>query len=335
MSYAPEAVLCTVFVALPVLACPAVVFVETSSDITENATVIALPSVIASADKIERPLEMVQASIAVVDSVSLFTHWNLPLSGDRSVSGGVRIERMSADIIPTDVDHSNRGWTYVSPKLSLHYQIPPSNQWYISASRGVRAVGYNIFVSSLNYPSYSREDIWSYETGLKGLALDKQLRYSLAAYVMKVDNMQMQPAVGVIYTASAAKVTSKGVDLDLDCLLGGGWQMTGGLAFNHTTYDSYQNGATNYAGHYDTFAPRFNGHLDLRYTVPMRWYAQGSVVGASKIYLDAGYAFGHWKVAAYTNSAINKKYDAEGYNAGYYTIYSPPREVGARQTWHI
>ncbi|MFD2883665.1 hypothetical protein ACFS4T_16690 [Pseudomonas lini] len=55
---------------------------------------------IASADKIERPLEMVPASVAVIDSVSLFTHWNVPLSGDRSVSAGARIERMSADITP-------------------------------------------------------------------------------------------------------------------------------------------------------------------------------------------------------------------------------------------
>lgn len=74
---------------------------------------------------------------------------------------------------------------------------------------------------------------------------------------MKIDNMQvqMQPAVGVIYTASAAKATSKGVELDLDYLLGAGWQVTTGVAFNHTTYDSFQDGATNYAGNYNTFAP--------------------------------------------------------------------------------
>lgn len=287
------------------------------------------------------------------DSVAFFTHWNVPLNDDWSVSAGARIERMSAGITPTGGGHSSQDWTYVSPKLSLQYQINASNQWYISASRGVRAGSYNIFVSRLNYPSYSPEDIWSYETGLKGWALDKQLRYSLAAYVMKIDNMQvqMQPAVGVIYTASAAKATSKGVELDLDYLLGAGWQVTTGVAFNHTTYDSFQDGAANYAGNYNTFAPRLNGHVDLRYTAPQRWYAQGSVVGTSKIYLDAGnryerngygllnlvvgYPFGQWEVAAYANNTLNKKYDAEGYNAGYYTIYSPPRELGARLTWHM
>lgn len=74
-------------------------------------------------------------------------------------------------------------------------------------------------------------------------------------------------------------------------------------------------------------------------------------MGTSKIYLDAGnryerngygllnlvvgYPFGQWEVAAYANNTLNKKYDAEGYNAGYYTIYSPPREVGARLTWRM
>lgn len=287
------------------------------------------------------------------DSAALFNNWNVSLSDTWSVSVGGRIERMSAAIIPTGGTHQSQDWTYFSPKLSLQYQINPSNQWYISASRGVRAGSYNIFVSALNYPSYSPEEVWSYETGFKGWVLDKRLRYSLAAYLMKVDNMQvqMQPTVGVLYTASAARATSKGVELDLDYLFGGGWQVIGGLAWNRTTYDSFQDGTANYAGNYNTFAPRLNGHIDLRYTAPPEWYAQGSVAGTSKVYLDAdnryerngyallnlvaGYPFGHWEVATYANNVANKKYDAVGYNAGYYTVYSPPREVGVRLTWRM
>ena len=285
-------------------------------------------------------------------SLALFTHWNVPLTDTWSVSAGARIERMSAEISPTGGVRKKQEWTYVSPKLALQYQIDPSNQWYASVGRGVRAGGYNVFVSALDYPSYAPEENWSYETGFKGWALDKRLRYSVAAYFMKIDNMQvqMQPTFGVLYTASAAQATSKGVELDLDYLLGGGWQLMSGLAWNRTSFDRFQDGATNYAGKTNNFAPRLNGHIGVRYTAPQGWYTQASLVGTSKIYLDAsnesqrngyglvnlvaGYQRGKWEIAAYANNVADKRYDAVGYN-GRYTIYSPPREVGARLTWRM
>lgn len=286
-------------------------------------------------------------------SLALFTNWNVPLTDAWSLTAGGRIERNSAEVHPASGVRKKEDWTHFSPKLALQYQINPEHQWYASVSRGIRAGGYNIFVSTLDYPSYDPEENWSYETGFKGWALDKRLRYSVAAYFMKVDNMQvqMQPAPGVVYTASAAKATSKGVELDADYLLGSGWRLTGGLAWNKTTFDSFQDGASNYAGKYNNFAPKLTGHVGLRYDAPQGWYAQASVVGSSKIYLDAanqyqrngyglvnlvaGYQRGNWEIAAYANNVGNKTYDAAGYQGGYVTIYSPPREVGVRLTWRM
>lgn len=284
-------------------------------------------------------------------SVALFSNWNLPLTDAWTLSAGARVERMTAAISPAGGTHKSEDWEYFSPKLTLQYQFNPQNQWYITAGRGVRAGGYNVFVSTLDYPSYAPEEIWSYETGFKGWVLDQRLRYAIDTYLMKIDNMQVQvqPAVGLIYTASAARATAKGVELDLDYLLAEGWQLLGGLAWNRTTYDSFQDGTASYAGNYNNFAPKLTGHADVRYTAPNGWYAQAGVVGTSKIYLDpanryerngyglvnlvTGYRKGDWEVATYANNVANKRYDAVGYNAGYYTVYSPPREVGLRLTW--
>lgn len=286
-------------------------------------------------------------------SLALFTNWNVPLSDTWSLSTGGRIERMSSQVSPESGVQKKQSWTYFSPKLALQYQINPLHQWYTSVGRGIRAGGYNIFVSALDYPSYAPEESWSYETGFKGLALGQRLRYSVAAYVMKIDNMQVQtqPILGVIYTASAAEATSKGAEFDLDYLLGGGWKLIAGLAWNDTTFDYFQDGIVNYVGKYNTFVPKITGHIGLRYIAPQGWYAQASVVGSSKLYLDAdnqykrngyglvnlvsGYRLDGWEIAAYANNVANKKYDAVGYNAGHYTIYSPPREVGMRLTWRM
>lgn len=91
--------------------------------------------------------------------------------------------------------------------------------------------------------------------------------------------------------------------------------------------------------------------MSLRYDDPEGWYTQGSLVGSSKVYLDAanqyerndyallnlvaGYQLGDWELAAYADNIGDKRYDAVGYQNGFVTIYSPPREVGMRFTWRL
>lgn len=287
------------------------------------------------------------------NTAALFTHWNLPLSADWSLAAGARIERSEVELHPRGAASQKKGWTHVSPKLALQYQITADQQWYVSASRGVRTGGFNILAPMMGYPSYDPEKNWSYETGLKGWLLDKRIRYSLAAYIMDIDDMQVMqmPTVGMMYITSAATATSKGVELDVDYLLGGGWQLKGGLAWNRTRFDHFQDGAADYDGKRNPFAPDLTGHIGIRYDAPQGWYTQASVTGSSKVYLDAanqyqrngyglvslvaGYQRGNWEVAAYADNMTDQRYDAVGYQNGFVTVYSPPREAGLRLTWRM
>ncbi|WP_275630328.1 TonB-dependent receptor [Pseudomonas sp. 273] len=287
------------------------------------------------------------------DTAALFTHWNLPLSAKWSLDTGARVERNEVELHPRGATSQEKGWTHVSPKLALQYQITANHQWYVSASRGVRTGGFNVLAPAMGYLPYDPEKNWSYETGLKGWLLDKRIRYSLAAYVMDIDDMQVMqmPTVGMMYITSAATATSKGVELDMDYLLGDGWQLKSGLAWNRTRFDRFQDGAADYDGKHNPFAPDLTGHIGIRYDAPQGWYAQASVTGSSKVYLDAanqyerngyalvnlvaGYQRGNWEVAAYTDNATDQRYDAVGYQNGFVTVYSPPREAGLRLTWRL
>jgi len=51
--------------------------------------------------------------------------------------------------------------------------------------------------------------------------------------------------------------------------------------------------------------------------------------------LVAGYQRGSWEIAAYTDNATDQRYDAVGYQNGFVTVYSPPREAGLRLTWRL
>jgi len=291
-------------------------------------------------------------------TAALFTHWNMPLTDTWSIAAGARVERNTAEIEPAGVTREKRTWTDVSPKLALQYQFSPEHQWYISASRGIRAGGYNIFATGIGgYPAYAPEKAWSYETGFKGFALDERLRYSVAVYVMDIKNMQVmqQPARGVTFISSAATATSKGVELDADYLLGralgGNWRVQTGLSWNHTRFDRFLDGANDYSGKHNPYVPAINGYVGLHYEASQGWYAQASVRASGKMYLDPGNAYqrngyglidltvgyqrGDWEIAAYAHNLANKTYDAPGYQGGFVTIYSPPREVGLRVTWRM
>ena len=49
----------------------------------------------------------------------------------------------------------------------------------------------------------------------------------------------------------------------------------------------------------------------------------------------AGYPFGRWEVSAYVNNLADQRYDAVGYQNGFVTVYSPPREAGLRLSWQL
>lgn len=286
-------------------------------------------------------------------TVALFTHWNVPLNDTWSLSAGARVERSKVEIAPQGASKQDRDWTHFSPKLALQYQFAPEHQWYVSASRGIRTGGFNALSATTNYAAFEPEKNWSYEMGFKGWAMDKRLRYSVAAYFMEIEDMQVMqmPMPGVMYITSAATAQSKGIELDVDYLLGHGWQLKGGLAWNRTRFDRFIDGTADYSGKRNPFAPDLTGYLGIRYDAPQGWYAQAQVRGTSKVYLDAansykrngyglidlvaGYQQGNWEIAAYVNNAANKTYDAVGYQNGFVTVYSPPREVGMRLTWRM
>ncbi|WP_437880016.1 TonB-dependent receptor [Pseudomonas sp. LRF_L74] len=283
---------------------------------------------------------------------ALFSHWTIPLNDAWSIQAGARVEHTKVEFQPRGGASRSLNDTHFSPKLALQYQIDADHQWYFSASRGVRTSGFNLLSPGLNYAAFEPEKVWSYETGLKGWFADRRVRYSLAGYYMDIDDMQVtqMPTPGTLYITSAATATSRGIELDLDYMLGHGWQLKTGVAWNRTRFATFRDGSANYDGQHNPFAPDYTGHLDLRYDAPAGWYGQASLVGSSKVYLDAansylrggyaqvnllaGYRLQNWELAAYANNLTEQRYDAVGYQNGFVTVYSPPREFGLRLTWN-
>jgi iron complex outermembrane receptor protein len=292
-------------------------------------------------------------------SSALFTHWNVPLGGAWSVSAGARVERNAVRFTAGDGAGNagsaarKAGWTHVSPKLALQYQLAPTHQLYASLSDGFRAGGFNVFVPAARYAAYQPEKVRSLEFGAKGTVAGQRLRYAASVYAMRVNDMQVQqmPVPGTVYVTNAASAHATGAEFELDYLFGQGWQLRAGLALNRTRFDRFRDGSAVYDGHRNPFAPDIDGHVGLRYDAPKGWHVQATLSGTGKVYLDAanrysrnghgrldmsaGYTQGPWELTAYVRNLANRRYDAVGYQNGIVSVYSPPREVGVRLNWRM
>lgn len=295
------------------------------------------------------------------NSTAAFTNWTVPLAERWTLEAGARIERDRVRFRPeaagpgAGAGGSTRtaDWTRATPRVALQYSFAPRQQVYASLSDGFRAGGFNVFSPAADYAAYQPETLRSYEIGAKGWLPGNRLRYASAFYVMTVKNMQVQqmPVPGLVYVTNAASARSIGAEFELEYLLGDGWSMQAGLGLNRTRFASFMDGANDYSGNQNPFAPRINGYVSARYDAPAGWYAQASLTGAGRVYLDAanrysrngyglvnlaaGVTVRRVEVSAYVNNLANRRYDAVGYQNGIVTVYSPPREVGLRFTWRI
>ncbi|MDR6600044.1 iron complex outermembrane receptor protein [Achromobacter deleyi] len=287
------------------------------------------------------------------DSTAAFTHWTVPLAERWTIEAGARVERDRIRFRPEGNSPRRADWTRTTPRIALQYAFAPRQQVYASASDGFRAGGFNVFSPAANYAPYQPETLRAYEVGAKGWLPGTRLRYSSAVYVMTVKNMQVQqmPLPGLVYVTNAASARSVGAEFELEYLLGDGWSMQAGLGLNRTRFSRFMDGAADYRGNQNPFAPRVNGYVSARYDAPAGWYAQASLTGTGRVYLDAanryarngyglvnlaaGVTVQQVEITAYVNNLANRRYDAVGYQNGIVTVYSPPREAGVRFTWRI
>ncbi|MBK1687600.1 TonB-dependent receptor [Rubrivivax gelatinosus] len=285
--------------------------------------------------------------------MALFANGSLPLTARWTLQAGARVERHAIEFQPRGQDRQSTRSTPVSPRLALQYQPGAATALHASLSRGVRAGGFNVFVPAAGYAAYAPEKLQSLELGVKGTLANQRLRYSASLYRMRMDDMQVQqmPQPGLVYITNAARGHATGAELELDWLLGEGWQLQSGMALNRTRLDRFRDGSAVYDGHRNPFAPDASGHLVLRHDAAAGWHVQAQLYATGKVHLDAanrysrpgygllnlqaGQRLGRFEIGAYVRNAADRRYDAVGYQNGNVTVYSPPREFGLRLDWRI
>ncbi|MBE9484927.1 MAG: TonB-dependent receptor, partial [Bacteroidetes bacterium] len=288
------------------------------------------------------------------NSYSAFAHASYPITGQLSLSGGIRYDKEDKEfkdyIHPLELDES---WEVISPKIALEYSINPDVMVYISASKGSRSGGFNPHTPDPAFNNYDQEELWSYEIGEKITLFDSRLTLNGSVYYMDISDMQVQEAVSPIetYLTNAATATGKGFELEIMAKVYKGLDIMAGYGYSDVEFDEFKDMLGDYKGNTNPFAPKYSCNFGVQYRHKNGYYARADLIGYGKMYLDKaneysrdayeivnakiGYEAEHFDIYLYGKNLFDKEYNTEGYFGGSYTIYSEPREIGAKLVYRF
>ena len=282
------------------------------------------------------------------NSLGLFTHLTVMIGDQWNLIGGLRYDREERDfkdeIYAIDTDAT---WNEISPKIALRYQFDENLSFFANASKGYRAGGFNSWAPD-GYPlSYDEETLWSYELGTKTIFWKDRISFDATFYYMDIDDMQVDTYLNAedYFRANAAKATSIGVETQINAKVADALHLFAGFSYNDCTFDEYKDALGDYQDKHSTYTPQYDFNVGFQYRHANGFYAGATILGYGETYFNntntfsrdpyelvnarIGYEMNHVDFYLYGKNIFDKEYDSEGIYE-YYTVYSPPRELGLK-----
>ena len=278
--------------------------------------------------------------------------WNAFKAGSAACGGA---------LVGTD----QHNWYDFDPRAQLDYQWTPELMTYISATGGYNAGGFNQQLGSYlggKLVPYSRERIWSYETGIKSEWFDRRLRLNLSGFYQTFDNIQTTISityngVGTRAVQNAAAAHQDGIEVELEAIPTADLTVRANFAYLDQAYDEINKSVTAFTLTTPvTTAARYTYSLSGNYTFHMpseatvvaalNWRWIGSKPSCSPVgscttpsygllggRLDYNSADRDWSVGLWATNIFDKVYYtsfASITGSGRYALYATcrPREFG-------
>lgn len=148
---------------------------------------------------------------------------------------------------PTLIVSANETLKAFTPRFTVDYQMTDDNLFYGVVAKGTKPGGLNGAVAiEAGETVYDEEEVWSFEVGTKNSFLDNQLRFNLAAFLLKVKGYQLTQTVDTGDNAVSAIRNAGDADiygLELETQYAPNFLPGATLTFNAAWTDSeFQNG---------------------------------------------------------------------------------------------
>jgi outer membrane receptor protein involved in Fe transport len=286
------------------------------------------------------------------------------------LSGGLRVETRSADYSDSDGAQFSPRDTMLGGHLSLAGDLGTRSDWYMTASRGYKAGGFNIgALVPDDRREFDPEYLWNLETGLRHASDDGSLVAEASLFYMWRESQQVatsfqldpgDPLSYVFYTDNAARGRNAGLEASLT------WRPVPVLVLGatvgllHSEYLGYRYGDRDLDGREQAHAPGYQYSLSAEWGTGRGWIVRADLSGSDAFYFDAshdqksqpytrlnlkaGYAGERWSVYAWGRNVRDERYAVRGFYFGLeppdyaselYVQRGDPRQVGVTVTWSM
>jgi iron complex outermembrane receptor protein len=286
------------------------------------------------------------------------------------LAGGLRVESRSAAYRDSDGTRFSPTDTMVGGHLSLSGDLGADSGWYVTASRGYKAGGFNIgALVPDDRREFAPEYLWNLEAGLRSRSEDGTLFGELAVFHMWRESQQVatsfqldpgDPLSYVFYTDNAARGRNAGLEATLSWQAAPTLEIGATLGLLRSEYLGYRFGDRNLDGREQAHAPNWQYSLSAQWSHPVGWMARADLNGSDAFYFDAsndqrskpyallnlkaGYAGGRWSVYAWARNVFDERYAVRGFYFGLeppdypdklYVQLGDPRQVGVTLQWTL
>ena len=292
------------------------------------------------------------------------------LRGGMVLSSGLRVETRSADYHDSDGATFSPYDAMLGGHLSLSGEVAAGRAWYVTASRGYKAGGFNIgALVPDERREFQPEFLWNLEAGLRYADADGTLSADVALFHMWRESQQVatsyqldpgDPLSYVFYTDNASRGRNYGLEgalawHPLDALTLGAT-----LGLLHSEYIGYRYGDRNLDGREQAHAPAWQYSLSADLALGRGWSVRADLSGSDRFYFDAshdqksqpytlvhlraGYTAGRWSVHAWGRNVFDERYAVRGFYFGLeppdfanelYLQQGDPRQYGITATWSL
>ena len=176
-------------------------------------------------------------------------------AGIRASEEDIRATRLNQLDIPLlgalFTNESDKKDTYedVSPMASLSYNFSDDLTLYATVSQGYKAGGFEkVPTTFVELSSVESEESLNSEIGLKGTAFDSRLQFSLAAFNIEIDDMQLMAIVEVmnipqVVIDNAGSSKSRGFEAEFSARVNDNFTLSGNIGYTDTEFDEYVDAA--------------------------------------------------------------------------------------------
>jgi iron complex outermembrane receptor protein len=142
-------------------------------------------------------------------------------------------------IVPPTSITADRGFSNVSPQVSIAYRLRPDQIVYGTVGRGFKAGGFNP-VSPAGSEAYDEEHAWHVEAGVKTTWANGRLSANAAAFFIDWNDLQLNvpdPLVPAqFYIANVGGAVSRGVELEVSARPAPGIDLFTSVGYTHARF---------------------------------------------------------------------------------------------------